>query len=385
MLNSDVYASIVEACGDKNSIAVANATLSLLEHDLSSLRGTIAALVELTGCSSISPVFRRLFFGSTCTESVEGLASLYISLLCISTLGFIILSTRAALFNPVIRGRRSKRREKEFADYKVFMSKFYDTRNWELDWIPDVGAENHVDTDEQNEQCHSDETRSTSTVSPSNSHETRDDDDDRTIDKQSNVSASEIPQIQPAAACSEDNDDDSYDSTYSVDEIAVDDLRSTSTGSMFSLAYLKKRIESMKGLGTLSKTESHDEIVSSFSSTSVLSNFVRRRRGNANKHNGDALGLYPPSHNGGDWDQSDDENDSTDGVLMTPPAMRYSKHSQRSQLFRRGEDDPPKDSEMEPLSPPEQPTDSGCFPCENQETESTNNFARTFRRSSVYR
>jgi hypothetical protein len=320
-----------------------------------------------------------LFFGSTCTESVEGLASLYISLLCISTLGLIILSTRAALFNPVIRGRRSKRREKEFADYKVFMSKFYDTRNWELDWIPDVGV------DEQNEQCHSDETRSTSTVSPCHSHETREEEDDCTIDKRSTVSASEIPQIQPAVACSEDNDDDdSYDSTYSVDEQAIDDLRSTSTGSMFSLAYLKKRIESMKGLGTLSKTESHDEIVSSFSSTSVLSNFIRRKHWNATRK-GDALGLYPPTRNGGEWNQSDDENDSTDGVLMTPPAMRNSMRSRRPHMFRRGEDDPPIDSEVEPLSPPEQPADSGCFTCENQDSASTNNFASTFRRSSVYR
>jgi hypothetical protein len=133
---------------DKSSSAFNdNGTLYSIVQDLSNIDGSMTAMLDLTECSRISPIFRQLLFGSTCTESVKGLASLYSMLILILLLGFVVLSTRAALYNPVIRGRRNKRREKEFDDYKVYMSEFYDTANWDINRIPEVCTNNSA-TDE---------------------------------------------------------------------------------------------------------------------------------------------------------------------------------------------------------------------------------------------
>lgn len=389
ILNSNSLSSIVEACGDINSILVANATLYTLEQNLFNMRGTLSALVDLTGCSSISPVFRRLFFGSTCSVSVNGLAWLYSSLLSISILGFVIVSTRAALFNPVIRGRRSKRREKEFADYKLFMSKFYNTANWELDWIPDFGDD---DMDPQLPECDSEDTRSASTISPSNSDEMSQDDEANTTTvglAPTNVMSKESSIFENLAA-PDDNDDDSYDSTYSVDANADDGDLSTSTFSAFNLLLLKKRMQSQKQRDSSLNAESQDELLSSISSSSFTTRFLARRFG---RHSlslrGDALSLHPPDQHNEVSDRNDDDsqedgNDSTAGILMTPPAMRYPVNLRRLAGSRRSlaRQEPPDDPEMEPLTP--SPQQLASMQHEDSQNASSNE-PKTLSRRSSYR
>jgi hypothetical protein len=345
-LNSDSLSTIVDECGaDNNNIVLANATLYSLQQNLLNIRGTITALTDLTSCSSISPVFRRLFFGSTCNQLVNGLAWLYSTLLVISLLGFVVLSTRAALFNPVIRGRRSKRREKEFADYKLFMSKFYNTSDWELDWIPDFDDEEQSNVEPQLPACDSEDTFSTSDISPSDSDEINEDNATNTrAELAPTIVTSEDGSVFVNLAAPDndnggDDDDDSYDSTYSSDGGADDDNKSTGTTSVFSLLFHRRR------------TQGQDNLLSSSSSSSLLNRFLVRRIARE-RSGGDVLSLHPSldhdhQNNGSDVNSHhDDDCDSAAGVMLTPPPMRYSLHRRRQQ---RRED--PIDFELEPLTP----------------------------------
>jgi len=48
-----------------------------------------------------------------------------------------MLSTRAGLYNPVLKPRRVKRREREFREYKAYMAQFYDdAQRWRIDPSP---------------------------------------------------------------------------------------------------------------------------------------------------------------------------------------------------------------------------------------------------------
>jgi hypothetical protein len=122
-----------QACGA--NLEPVNATLHLFEPAIESLYGTARAATRLSSCSeSIEPIIRELVQGRTCTQSVHGLSWLFASMLCISIFGLIILSTRAALFNPVIMMKRRKRREKEWEEYRDYMGQVgYDTSMWKLD------------------------------------------------------------------------------------------------------------------------------------------------------------------------------------------------------------------------------------------------------------
>lgn len=360
ILNSRNFTYIVEACGNDNStIVAANATLNSLDQIFSDVQGSLTAAIELTGCSSISPVLRRLLFGSACTQSVEGLAWIYSSLLVISVLGFVILSTRAALFNPVIRGRRNKRREKEFDDYREFMSRFYDTSRWELDWIPTVDEDaEEIDVAEHLQECDSEETPQTTDNSPNIS----DDDDavDTTIGLAPTISKDDGSIFVNLAAPDNEEDDDSYDSTYSVDEGNDDDVQSTSS-SLFSQLFLRRRIRSQQQHDTsLGGDSQQDELLSTMSSSSMLNIFLSRRA--ARERLGDPLSLHPPDqhhrnhlNNDSHLDDSDNDDDSQVGVMLTPPGLRYSSRLQRLASSHRRQQPPHEDlvldREIEPLSP----------------------------------
>lgn len=396
MLNSNLLPDIVEACGDRKSILVTNATLHELETHLSNLKGALSALIELTGCSAINPVFRRLLYGSTCTSSVDGLATMYLTLLSISILGFVIVTTRAAMFNPVIRGRRSKRREKEFTDYKVFMSRFYNTTNWEMDKIPEFDDPPPV------KESNSNDTHSTSQGSPTNA-QCVDDDNDCLASKDSfaptisttdhgpvfvNLAAPDVAE-EDIDNC---DDDDSYDSTYSVDNEGIHEVESTSSNSF--LMYFRPR----RGLHlqeSSSTADGQDEIVSTTSSSSMLSRILTHRRAKESLR-GDALTIHPSnhftldstkSHLRADDDESDDENenddnDSTVGVLFSPPALRYPLHLHRPATAQTSKSRRSNQDEMQPLSPSSRQNEANQRNHNWRDTASDDETSPKFQRSS---
>lgn len=349
------------------------------EEKLNDIRGTLTAAIELTGCSSISPVLRRLLYGSTCTRSVEGLTWLWTTLLAMTIVGLLVMSTRAAFYNPVIRGRRGKRREKEFDDYKLYMSKYYDTANWELDLIPDM-AEDKKDGEKSDEETYS----TSGGITPSASEEAEE--------------SSSDPGLVPAVVSSTDgstflnlavpvkdtgggdkyscpstnnnnedadDDDSDYDSTYSYD--SNDDLHSTSTASVFSMIFQKRRQRHQDRL-------QQDDLQSntSSSSSSVFARFLphwtpgsTRSKANKNMQSLKTSTEIPYAQqvqssflNNGFFEEEDsDEDGSVDsmvGVLLTPPADRYPQSrligsGLRNPGFRVRDD--PDGIELEPLTP----------------------------------
>lgn len=308
-LNTKSLINIAEACGGGNIFSSTNYTLYSLGQNLAYFQGTLAAVAELSGCSSISPIFRRLLFGTPCTKSVDGLGCLYFTLLSISMLGFVILSTRAALFNPVIRGRRSKKREKEFSDYKQFMSKFYDTSNWDLEWVPHIEDTVESNIIPQLPISDSEDTRSTPDISLCASDETNDDAASADIVLAPTTVTSTEGSVFVNLAAPDDvkGDDDSYDSTYSSDD---GEIQSTGSHSNISRLFLRRR------------NQYPDELLSSMSSSSLLGRIFMR--GSAR----DGLGgieLYNHESDLGNDSQQDNDNDddSAVGVILTPPHMRY--------------------------------------------------------------
>jgi len=100
----------------------------------------IRQVIELTGCHKISPILRRILHGATCSETVDAITWLFGGMCTITILGFIMLTTRAGLFNAVVKAPRRKRRkerEKEFDEYKEYMAEYYaDADGWNVDLPP---------------------------------------------------------------------------------------------------------------------------------------------------------------------------------------------------------------------------------------------------------
>jgi hypothetical protein len=320
ILNTPSLSTIAELCGDENKVVATNTTLHFLDQNILSLQGSLAAVMELSGCSSISPIFRRLLFGSLCTQSLDGLGCIYFTLLSISILGFVIVSTRAALFNPVIRGRRSKRREKEFADYKQFMSRFYDTSNWELDWIPNINDDDEeLDTDLQFPMHNSEDTQSTPDISPIASDETNNDDAANTIIElaPTTVTSKDGSVFVNLAAPDDDKcDEDSYDSTYSSDD---GEIQSTSSHSNLSMMFLRRRNQYQQ------HGDNPDELLSSMSSSSLLDRFLKRRNARDGLV-GDALHNLESDVDNESEQEDFVDDDSVAGVMLTPLPVRYPLH-----------------------------------------------------------
>ena len=129
---NDINITAINAeCGSDATpmIETLNQVLTLL----GSFTSTIDDATNLTSCATIEPIFQELIHGAPCSESVRGLSWLFGTTLAMAILGLVMLSLRAALYNPVLKPRRIKRREREFREYKDYMSEFYDTDNWFLD------------------------------------------------------------------------------------------------------------------------------------------------------------------------------------------------------------------------------------------------------------
>jgi hypothetical protein len=120
-IESGNLTSVINSCG--SSLHTVNDTLFQLRYALVATAGNLRAASSVTVCSNIRPTLERLAFGSPCTESIDGLAWLFSSLLTISVLGMTMLTLRAALYNPLIPASKKKRREKEFKQYRQYMSR----------------------------------------------------------------------------------------------------------------------------------------------------------------------------------------------------------------------------------------------------------------------
>lgn len=125
-----------QECGDDMSFLPT--TLQQLEKELLLVQSNMNKLVNLASCHSISPLLRRLTHGAICKESAHGLTWIWGSSLFICICCFVMLTTRAALYNPVKKRKPREKKpkrvvEKEFEEYKEFMSEYYDdATEWKL-------------------------------------------------------------------------------------------------------------------------------------------------------------------------------------------------------------------------------------------------------------
>jgi hypothetical protein len=128
--------TLSESCGADILPVVSVATVVM--HSLQSIQNELATAIDLSSCHSISPILRRIFYGTICHESVSALTWMFSCCLAISVLGLTMLSVRAAMYNPILRPPRKPRTrrqlQREFNEYKDFMAKFYggEVDEWEL-------------------------------------------------------------------------------------------------------------------------------------------------------------------------------------------------------------------------------------------------------------
>jgi hypothetical protein len=71
---------------------------------------TLQETMTLTGCAKISPVMRKIFYGETCDECVNGLTWMFSSLFAICCSGMIMISLRAALYNARVEPSKYQER-----------------------------------------------------------------------------------------------------------------------------------------------------------------------------------------------------------------------------------------------------------------------------------
>ncbi|GAX19261.1 hypothetical protein FisN_4Lu517 [Fistulifera solaris] len=130
-LKSTTWEEVPDGCEVR--FPFSNSSFHEIADNLGMLQDNFNQVLELTSCSNMRPIFHYLSSGSICTESVSGLSVLFALTSAISVLGLVLLTTRAAIFNPIIKARRIKRREKEFNEYKCYMARYYDTDTWKMD------------------------------------------------------------------------------------------------------------------------------------------------------------------------------------------------------------------------------------------------------------
>ena len=110
-----------------------NDTIGMIHSSIEVSQLIVLDAENLTSCETASPLFETVVHGPTCSQSVSGLSCLLGTSCGILILGLIMLSTRAALYNPIINPRRRKRREREFKEYVEYMGAHYDTTDWKVD------------------------------------------------------------------------------------------------------------------------------------------------------------------------------------------------------------------------------------------------------------
>lgn len=80
-----------------------NSTVAVIKENIEVFIRSLDSFVELIGCPSMYPIFRRLFFGPSCTDLARGLSWMYSTMLAITIFGLVVLSSRAAFCTPTTR------------------------------------------------------------------------------------------------------------------------------------------------------------------------------------------------------------------------------------------------------------------------------------------
>ncbi len=127
-----------------------------LKRQVDQIRTSVHKLSDTMSCAQVSPLFRRVSHGAVCVDSPQGLAALWGASFGISILCFILLTVRAALYNSVKYKKRRPTKprrivEKEFDEYKEFMSKYYgekNTKKWKMDGVPAAPTKLELEFDE---------------------------------------------------------------------------------------------------------------------------------------------------------------------------------------------------------------------------------------------
>jgi hypothetical protein len=123
--------ALIQACGPNGVYAVN--TINELASILSRVSTELNTTFELTSCDRVLPLLDRLLQDPTCTSSVAELTWMFSTLCALSFVTLVILTIRAAMFNPVIAKRKRSQSEQEFEEYKEYMSHYYDTSQWKID------------------------------------------------------------------------------------------------------------------------------------------------------------------------------------------------------------------------------------------------------------
>jgi hypothetical protein len=97
-----------EGCG--TDMAPIIQAVQVLSNNLNLMLQTLQETMTLTGCAKISPVMRKIFYGETCDECVNGLTWMFSSLFAICCSGMIMISLRAALYNARVEPSKYQER-----------------------------------------------------------------------------------------------------------------------------------------------------------------------------------------------------------------------------------------------------------------------------------
>lgn len=140
MGDNQTLATLNDACG--SDLSFLPPALDDLNVQLGLLKSHITQLADTAGCHNIAPLVRRVAHGSLCVESPYGWTVIWSCSLALCVLSFIMLTTRAALYNSVKTRKKSDKKsrrvaDKEYSEYKEYMKKFdNDGNDWTMDQAP---------------------------------------------------------------------------------------------------------------------------------------------------------------------------------------------------------------------------------------------------------
>lgn len=131
--------AVSSECGQDITPLVSNAQFLL--EGLKDIQALVQGALQLSDCSTVSPILRRIFHGATCNGAVSGFTWMFACFLGMTIFGMTMLSLRAALYNPTMRRVKKKPLnyvEQEWEDYRGFMARFYDdAHDWKFHPSPE--------------------------------------------------------------------------------------------------------------------------------------------------------------------------------------------------------------------------------------------------------
>lgn len=301
-------------------------TLGSLQDHLQTLQEQIHAFVDLTSCSEVSPIIRRVTHGAICDESAKGFTWIWASCFSLLVCCFTLLTVRAALFNSIKKGKSREKKpkrvvEKEFEEYKEYMTEYYgdEVGKWQLEGAKKKNTVDKVEFDLGSQFLHRNPTFGTESSSP----ESAEGGVFKFSDEASEESESKSDAKEQAAV----NDDSSsvgssYDSCSddSQSDDSADDQSAFVSFMIETKSMVRQSLESAKELGStigdnisiiggsvvggsvMSGRDDDHSVISSFSSKA--SSLARQAIGNVRK----LKPLLGVGHNVEDSASIDDES-----------------------------------------------------------------------------